>query len=95
MFLLCEKPSDPLPFDEWQRVGQAAGDDEVVAGGGRVLNLANLGDVPNVTVSEGVEPMSIVQGPYDTEVAGLHGKGWELELGRLQEFLDRNARGDK
>ena len=39
--------------------------------------------------------LSIVQGHYDTEVAGFHGKGWELELGRLQEFLDRNARGDK
>jgi manganese/iron transport system substrate-binding protein len=27
--------------------------------------LANLGDVPNVTVSEGIEPMSIVEGPYE------------------------------
>ncbi|MFC3074510.1 metal ABC transporter substrate-binding protein [Shinella pollutisoli] len=27
--------------------------------------LANLGDVPNVTVSDGVEPMSIVEGPYE------------------------------
>ena len=26
--------------------------------------LANLGDVPNVTVSDGIEPMSIVAGPY-------------------------------
>jgi len=26
--------------------------------------LANLGDVPNVTVSDGVTPMSIVEGPY-------------------------------
>ncbi|MCJ8055594.1 metal ABC transporter substrate-binding protein [Shinella curvata] len=26
--------------------------------------LGNLGDVPNVTVSEGIEPMSIVEGPY-------------------------------
>ena len=37
----------------------------------------------------------IVQGPYDAEVAGFHSKGWELELGRLQEFLDRNAGGDR
>ncbi|MCP8894363.1 metal ABC transporter substrate-binding protein [Shinella daejeonensis] len=27
--------------------------------------LANLGDVPNVTVSDGIVPMSIVEGPYD------------------------------
>lgn len=27
--------------------------------------LANLGDVPNVTVSDGVTPMSIVEGPYE------------------------------
>ncbi|HSX74218.1 MAG TPA: zinc ABC transporter substrate-binding protein, partial [Shinella sp.] len=27
--------------------------------------LVNLGDVPNVTVSEGIEPMSIVEGPYE------------------------------
>jgi manganese/iron transport system substrate-binding protein len=26
--------------------------------------LANLGDVPNVVVSDGIEPMSIVEGPY-------------------------------
>ena len=35
--------------------------------------------------------LRIVQGPYDAEVAGFHSKGWELELGRLQEFLDRTA----
>ena len=27
--------------------------------------LANLGDVPNVTVSDGITPMSIVEGPYE------------------------------
>ena len=27
--------------------------------------LANLSDVPNVTVSEGIEPMGIVEGPYE------------------------------
>ena len=27
--------------------------------------LANLGDVPNVTVSEGIAPMGIVEGPYE------------------------------
>ena len=27
--------------------------------------LANLGDVPNVTVSDGVEPMGIAEGPYE------------------------------
>jgi len=27
--------------------------------------LANLGDVPNVTVSDGIAPMSIVEGPYE------------------------------
>ena len=27
--------------------------------------IANLGDVPNVTVSDGVEPMGIAEGPYE------------------------------
>lgn len=35
--------------------------------------------------------LRIVQGPYDADVAGFHSKGWELELGRLQDFLDRTA----
>lgn len=32
----------------------------------------------------------IVQGPYEAGVAGFHSEGWERELVRLQEFLDRN-----
>ena len=35
----------------------------------------------------------IVQGPYDSGVAGYHSEGWEKELARLQDFLDRNAGG--
>lgn len=35
----------------------------------------------------------IVQGPYDANVAGYHSEGWELELGRLQAYLDRKAGG--
>lgn len=34
----------------------------------------------------------IVQGPYEAGVAAFHSEGWELELGRLQTFLDRNGR---
>ena len=33
----------------------------------------------------------IIQGPYDANVAGFHSEGWELELGRLQTFLDKHA----
>ncbi|NAZ81911.1 SRPBCC domain-containing protein [Kineococcus sp. R8] len=29
----------------------------------------------------------IIQGPYEPEVAGWHGEGWEKELGRLAEYL--------
>jgi uncharacterized protein YndB with AHSA1/START domain len=29
----------------------------------------------------------IVQGPYDMEVAGYHGRGWERELDRLDTYL--------
>ncbi|GAB4077934.1 SRPBCC family protein [Nostocoides australiense] len=29
----------------------------------------------------------IIQGPYDPDVAGWHGEGWEKELTRLQNFL--------
>ena len=35
----------------------------------------------------------IVQGPYEAGVAGFHSEGWERELVRLQEFLDRNSKG--
>lgn len=34
--------------------------------------------------------MRIVQGPYDAEVAGYHGRGWELELDRLDAHLAGN-----
>jgi uncharacterized protein YndB with AHSA1/START domain len=37
--------------------------------------------------------LRIVQGPYDANVAGYHSEGWELELGRLQAFLDRKPGG--
>ena len=33
----------------------------------------------------------IIQGPFDAGVAGFHSSGWERELGRLQEYLDRNG----
>lgn len=33
----------------------------------------------------------IIQGPYEPDVAGWHGEGWEKELGRLQAFLDSTA----
>ena len=32
----------------------------------------------------------IIQGPYEPDVAGWHGEGWEKELNRLQGFLDGN-----
>lgn len=34
----------------------------------------------------------IIQGPYEPDVAGWHGEGWEKELTRLQEFLVRTGR---
>lgn len=30
----------------------------------------------------------IIQGPYDPDVAGWHGEGWERELNRLEAFLE-------
>lgn len=38
--------------------------------------------------------LRIIQGPYEPEVAGWHGEGWERELGRLADHLantDRKA----
>ena len=35
----------------------------------------------------------IVQGPYEAGVAGFHSEGWERELTRLQDYLDRNRGG--
>lgn len=32
--------------------------------------------------------LRIIQGPYDPDVAGWHGEGWEKELTRLTNFLD-------
>jgi uncharacterized protein YndB with AHSA1/START domain len=34
----------------------------------------------------------IIQGPYEPDVAGWHGEGWEKELTRLQEFLVSTSR---
>lgn len=34
----------------------------------------------------------IIQGPYEPDVAGWHGEGWEKELVRLQEFLVKSRR---
>ena len=34
----------------------------------------------------------IIQGPYEAEVAGYHSRGWELELGRLEDYLARRTR---
>lgn len=33
----------------------------------------------------------IIQGPYEPDVAGWHGEGWEKELARLENYLSRNA----
>ncbi len=33
----------------------------------------------------------IVQGPYEAGVAGYHSEGWERELARLQDYLDRKG----
>ena len=32
--------------------------------------------------------LRIIQGPYDPDVAGWHGEGWEKELNRLADLLD-------
>ena len=34
----------------------------------------------------------IIQGPYEPDVAGWHGEGWEKELTRLQDFLVSDGR---
>ena len=34
----------------------------------------------------------IIQGPYEPDVAGWHGEGWEKELARLQDFLVSSGR---
>jgi uncharacterized protein YndB with AHSA1/START domain len=33
----------------------------------------------------------IIQGPYEPDVAGWHGEGWEKELARLEDYLARTA----
>ena len=33
----------------------------------------------------------IIQGPYEPDVAGWHGEGWEKELIRLADYLDRTG----
>lgn len=33
----------------------------------------------------------IIQGPYEPDVAGWHGEGWEKELARLEDYLSRSA----
>lgn len=35
----------------------------------------------------------IIQGPYEPDVAGWHGEGWEKELGRLADYLVRSEQG--
>ncbi len=37
----------------------------------------------------------IIQGPYEAGVASYHSEGWERELTRLQEHLDRTAGGSR
>jgi hypothetical protein len=32
-----------------------------------------------------------VQGPFEPDIAGYHARGWELELGRLEEYLARRT----
>ena len=58
---------------------------------------------PNVTLELRVEftkmgrnstLLRIIQGPYEPDVAGWHGEGWEKELGRLQEYLSRTSDKD-
>lgn len=34
----------------------------------------------------------IIQGPYEPDVAGWHGEGWERELARLQAYLEQSGR---
>lgn len=36
--------------------------------------------------------LRIIQGPYEPEVAGWHGEGWERELGRLADHLENTDR---
>ena len=36
--------------------------------------------------------LRIIQGPYEPDVAGWHGEGWEKELTRLQDFLVKTSR---
>lgn len=36
----------------------------------------------------------IIQGPYEPDVAGWHGEGWEKELGRLADYLTRTSAGE-
>ncbi len=33
----------------------------------------------------------IIQGPYEPDVAGWHGEGWERELARLADYLERTG----
>ena len=33
----------------------------------------------------------IIQGPYEPDVAGWHGEGWERELVRLADYLAKNS----
>lgn len=33
----------------------------------------------------------IIQGPYEPDVAGWHGEGWEKELVRLEDYLNRTV----
>lgn len=33
----------------------------------------------------------IIQGPYEPDVAGWHGEGWEKELARLEDYLSQNT----
>ena len=33
----------------------------------------------------------IIQGPYEPDVAGWHGEGWEKELSRLADYLHRTS----
>jgi Activator of Hsp90 ATPase homolog 1-like protein len=35
--------------------------------------------------------LRVVQGPFEADVAGFHSKGWELELGRLEDYLARSS----
>jgi uncharacterized protein YndB with AHSA1/START domain len=37
----------------------------------------------------------IIQGPYDPDVAGWHGEGWEKELTRLHDFLEARCGGTR